>query len=88
MTVDWEFMDDQTPASALELLDRLERGEEVRSTRGPAIRDFTATERTLAFPDDGLVGEGGQADDKMLAGLRIARERGMSAPSGPSGQEV
>lgn len=87
MTVDWEFMDDQTPASALELLDRLERGEQVHSTRGPVIRDFTATERTLAFPDDGLVGEGGQADDTMLAGLQVARERGMTAPAGP-GQEA
>ena len=78
MTVDWEFMDRQTPASAVEIIDRLERGEEVRSTRGPKIRDFAATEHTLAFPDDGLVDEGGGADDLMLAGLRIAKERGMT----------
>ena len=81
MTVDWEFMDQQTPASAIGVIDQLARGEEVRSTRGPVIRDFTATERTLAFPDDGLAGEGSVADELMLAGLRVAQERGMSAPA-------
>jgi NADH-quinone oxidoreductase subunit E len=86
MTVDWEFLDDQTPASAVDVIDALERGEPVVATRGPQLRDFQATERTLAFPDDGLVGEGGQADEKMLAGLMVARERGMTAPG--AGQEA
>jgi NADH-quinone oxidoreductase subunit E len=85
MTVDWEFMDCQTPQSALDILDRLARGEEVVSTRGPVIRDFQATEHTLAFPDDGLAGEGGEADAIMLAGLTVARERGMSAPASGEG---
>ena len=87
MTVDWEFMDDVTPASAVEVIDRLARGETIQSTRGPVIRDFAATERTLAFPDDGLADEGASVDDKMLAGLRIARERGDVAPAVPSRQE-
>ncbi|MBL6835052.1 MAG: hypothetical protein ISQ77_06855, partial [Candidatus Nanopelagicales bacterium] len=43
------------------------------ATRGPVIRDFEATERTLAFPDDGLA-DAPSVDDKMLAGLKIARE--------------
>jgi NADH-quinone oxidoreductase subunit E len=76
MTVDWEFMDDVTPASAVEILDRLRRGEQVQATRGPVIRDFEATERTLAFPDDGLA-DAPSVDDKMLAGLKIAREQRM-----------
>ena len=80
MTVDWEFMDCQTPQSAVDVIDRLARGETVHSTRGPVIRDFQATEHTLAFPDDGLAGEGGEADAMMLAGLTVARERGMRAP--------
>ena len=84
MTVDWEFMDCQTPSSAIDVIDRLARGETVVSTRGPAIRDFEATERTLAFPDDGLASEGGEADAIMLAGLTVARERGMSAPPVPA----
>ena len=85
MTVDWEYMDDVTPSSAVEVIDRLQRGETVHSTRGPAIRGFRATEHTLAFPEDGLAAEGTPVDDKMLAGLRIAKERGMSAPV--AGQE-
>ncbi|MDP4690902.1 MAG: NAD(P)H-dependent oxidoreductase subunit E [Candidatus Nanopelagicales bacterium] len=83
MTVDWEFMDCQTPTSALDVIDRLSRGEEVVSTRGPVIRDFQATEHTLAFPVDGLAGFGGEADAIMRAGLTVAKERGMSAPAGP-----
>jgi NADH-quinone oxidoreductase subunit E len=80
MTVDWEYIDDVTPSAAVDIIDRLARGEEVRSTRGPAIRDFRATERTLVFPDDGLAAEGTPVDAKMLAGLTVAKERGMSAP--------
>jgi NADH-quinone oxidoreductase subunit E len=90
MTVDWEFMDDVTPASAVEIVDRLERGETVTSTRGPVIRDFRATEHSLAFPDDGLAGEGTYVDEKMLVGLRLAKESGMAAPGIPvadAGQE-
>lgn len=77
MTVDWEFMDDVTPSSAVAICDRLREGEEVVSTRGPVIRDFEATEHTLAFPDDGLA-DAVSVDAKMLAGLEIAKERGMS----------
>ncbi len=77
MTVDWEFMDDVTPSSAVEVIEKLRRGEQVQSTRGPVIRDFQATERTLAFPDDGLA-DAPSVDAKMLAGLQIAKELGMS----------
>jgi NADH-quinone oxidoreductase subunit E len=80
MTVDWEFVDDVTPSAAVDVVDRLERGEPVQSTRGPVIRDFKASERTLAFPDDGLAADGTPVDAKMLVGLMVARERGMSAP--------
>ena len=86
LTVDWEFVDDATPELAREIIAQLRAGEQVRSTRGPAIRSFRATERTLALPDDGLVGEGGGADTKMLAGLNAAKARGMSAPGIPLGQ--
>lgn len=81
MTVDWEFMDDVTPQSALDVIGALRRGEQVNSTRGPAIRTFDATEETLAFPLDGLA-DAPSVDPKMLAGLEIAKERGMSAPGG------
>lgn len=80
MTANWEFLDDVTPDSALDIVDRLARGEQVRSTRGPVIRTFQENERTLAGFEDGLVDDGVNADDKMLAGLRRAKELGMSAP--------
>jgi len=86
MTVDWEFMDDVTPSSAIDVVDRLARGEQVASTRGPVIRNFKATEYTLAFPDDGLESDGNSVDDKMLAGLRYAKEHNMAAPK--FGQEA
>ena len=85
MTVDWEYMDDVTPTSAVDVVDRLARGEQVASTRGPVIRDFQATEHTLVYPLDGLVNDGEAVDAKMLVGLRIAQERGMSAASVPAG---
>ena len=85
MTVDWEFMDDVTVSSAIDVIDRLAAGEPVDSTRGPRIRDFNETERTLALVDYSLAGEGECVDDKMLAGLRLAKERGMRAPMAGEG---
>lgn len=79
VTVNWEFLDDQTPESLREVIDTLAEGGEVVSTRGPVIRSFQDTERTLAGFDDGLAAAPA-VDDKMLVGLRVARERGMSAP--------
>lgn len=77
-TVDWEFMDDMTPEKLRDVVERLQNGEEVISTRGPAIRSFCATERTIAGFDDGLAHAGGNcADEQMLAGLTVAKERGM-----------
>ncbi len=85
MTVDWEFLDRMTPAEALDVLDRLAGGEEVRSTRGPAVRGFRAAERTISgIDDDGLVAEGGSADELMLASVRAAAERGVPAADGGS----
>ena len=67
MTVDWEFFDRMTPDEAIAVLDRLEAGEEVRSTRGPVVRGFKAAARTISgIDDDGLTAEGGAADDLML----------------------
>lgn len=77
MTVDWEFIDDVTPKAAVDIVGRLKAGEQVNATRGPAIRGIAATERTLAFPDDGLA-DANCVDDKMLAGLRAHKD----APSG------
>ena len=80
MMVNWEFMDNQTPESAVQVVDDLRAGTEVRSTRGPRICTWREAERVLAgFPDD-LADEGPTAGPASLAGLAVARERGWTAP--------
>jgi NADH-quinone oxidoreductase subunit E len=80
MMVNWEFMDNQTPESAVQVVDDLRAGREVRSTRGPRICTWREAERVLAgFPDD-LADEGPAAGPASLVGLGIARERGWTAP--------
>ena len=79
MTANWEFLDNMTPEKAVDVVDKLVKGEEVLSTRGPKIRTFKENELTLAGFDDGLA-DYGQADEEMLAGLKRAKELGQSAP--------
>lgn len=79
MTANWEFLDNMTPEAAIDVVEKLVRGEEVMSTRGPRIRTFKENELTLAGFDDGLV-DFGEADEQMLAGLKRAKELGQSAP--------
>ena len=79
--VNWEFFDNQTPASAVDLVTRLERGEPVAPTRGPeTLQTFRDNERLLAGFEDGRADEGIGAGEASLLGLRIARERGWSVP--------
>ncbi len=80
MTANWEFLDNMTPEKAVNVVEKLRRGEEVLSTRGPRIRTFQENEATLAGFEDDLVDAGGNADELMLAGLKRAKELGMSAP--------
>ena len=79
--VNWEFFDNQTPASAVDLVTRLERGEPVAPTRGPeTLPTFRDNERLLAGFEDGRADEGIGAGEASLLGLCIARERGWSVP--------
>ncbi|WP_099021611.1 NADH-quinone oxidoreductase subunit NuoE [Mycolicibacterium palauense] len=77
--VNWEFFDNQTPAGARELVDALRAGGQVSPTRGAPLCGFSETARMLAGLPAGH-GETGPAGPATLAGLRIARERGMVAP--------
>ena len=84
MMVNWEFMDNQTPESAVQVVDDLRAGTEVHSTRGPALCTWREAERVLAgFPDD-LADEGPAAGPSSLAGLTIARANGWTAPGSDS----
>jgi NADH-quinone oxidoreductase subunit E len=81
MMVNWEFMDNMTPAKATQLVDDLRTGAEVRSTRGPRVVTWRQAERVLAGFPDGLVDEGPAAGPASLLGLGIARENDWTAPS-------
>ncbi len=80
--VNWEFFDNQTPASAKRLVDDLRAGRPVQPTRGARLCTFKETARILAgFPDErpGAVEEGGSAGPASLVGLRLAK--GETAPA-------
>ncbi|HWV26808.1 MAG TPA: NADH-quinone oxidoreductase subunit NuoE [Aeromicrobium sp.] len=79
MTVNWEFFDNQTPQSAVELVDKLRAGETVQSTRGATITSWREAERVIAGFEDGLVDEGPTAGPASLAGLEIANANGWTA---------
>jgi NADH-quinone oxidoreductase subunit E len=81
----WEFFDNQTPATTIELVDALRAGEPVAPTRGPKqVGTFKEVSRVLAGFHDGLADEGVGAGPASLVGLKIAQEQGWSAPEGDS----
>ncbi|GAB2876957.1 NADH-quinone oxidoreductase subunit NuoE [Streptomyces deserti] len=80
--VNWEFFDNQTPASAKRLVDDLRAGRPVTPTRGAPLCTFKETARILAgFPDEreGAVEAGGSAGPASLVGLKLAK--GEAAPA-------
>jgi NADH-quinone oxidoreductase subunit E len=96
--VNWEFFDNQTPSSARDLVDELRTGGSVTPTRGAPLCSFRDTARILAgFADQREGANHARTGDATLAGLRIAHERGMSAPpisessstaGGPDDQQI
>lgn len=82
MMVNWEFFDDQTPASARRVVEDLRAGRPVTPTRGAPLCTFRETARILAgFPDTRPGANDGAPGEPTLTGLRAARERGMQAPA-------
>jgi NADH-quinone oxidoreductase subunit E len=80
--VNWEFFDYQTCASARKLVDGLRAGKPPAPTRGAPLCKFRETERILAgFPDSRPDEGQGGAGEATLAGLRVAKERNMAAPT-------
>jgi NADH-quinone oxidoreductase subunit E len=80
MMVNWEFMDNQTPESAVQVVDDLRAGTPVSSTRGPQLCSWREAERVLAGYGDGRHDEGPSAGPASLAGVALARENGWKAP--------
>jgi NADH-quinone oxidoreductase subunit E len=77
----WEFFDNQTPDSTVQLVDDLRAGKDVRPTRGAdKVCSFKEVSRVLAGFEDGRADEGVGAGEASLLGLRIARRNGWTAP--------
>lgn len=88
LQVNYEFYDNQTPDSALQLVDALRRGERPEPTRGAPLTDWRTAELAMA----GFHGEpaelraavdGPSAAKETLAGNLLAEENGWQAPSMP-----
>jgi NADH-quinone oxidoreductase subunit E len=78
--VNWEFFDNQTPASARSLVDALRAGEPVTPTRGASsVCTWREAEHVLAGFYDGRADEGAAAGPATLEGLKLAQERGDTA---------
>ncbi|UMB68251.1 NADH-quinone oxidoreductase subunit NuoE [Mycobacterium paraterrae] len=83
--VNWEFYDNQTVESARTLVDGLRSGNPPAPTRGN-LCTFKEAERILAgFPDPRPDEGQGGAGAATLAGLEVAREKNMTAPSAGEG---
>jgi len=80
MMVNWEFMDNMTPAKADRLIDDLAAGKDVASTRGAKITSWREAERVLAGFTDGRADEGPSAGEASLLGKSIADANGWAAP--------
>jgi len=81
MMVNWEFMDNMTPAKANDILDALAAGKEVQASRGATITSWKEAERVLAGFPDGRADEGPGAGEASLVGLRLAEANDWSAPA-------
>jgi NADH-quinone oxidoreductase subunit E len=81
MMVNWEFFDNQTPASAKAVVDKLRAGQPVAPTRGAAsVCSFKEMSRVLAGFLDEHADEGIGAGPATLQGTLLARREGWTAP--------
>ncbi|CCH90346.1 NADH:ubiquinone oxidoreductase, chain E [Modestobacter italicus] len=87
VTVDYEFYDQQDVDSARELVAALRRGEKPAPTRGAALTDFRGVSRQLAglsqHADPAAAQaavDGPSTGEPTLRGVRLAAERGETAP--------
>lgn len=88
LQVNYEFYDNQTPETAVALVDALQRGDRPAPTRGAPLTDWRSAELQLA----GFFGEPEQLRDAVdapsaametLAGNTLARDKHWQAPAMP-----
>lgn len=81
MMINWEFFDNQTPESAIAVVDAILEGRDVTPTRGPdKVVTFREMERVLAGFEDGLADQGIAGGPATMVGLELARENDWAAP--------
>ena len=79
--VNWEFFDNQSPESALEMIEDIQAGRDIHPTRGPIVAPtFKENERVLAGFLDGHENEGPSAGPATLLGREIAAKNGWTEP--------
>jgi NADH-quinone oxidoreductase subunit E len=85
LQVNYEFFDNQTEESALELVRALQRGERPNPTRGAPLTSLRDVSRQLAGFFDGKESDvdAPSAAAQTLRGARLANERGWTAPVMP-----
>ena len=86
VTVDYEFYDEQSPDSALDLVQALQRGEAPPPTRGAPLTTFRNTELQIAgiFTDLANQVDGPSASIPTLRGSGIAEDNNWQAPAMPA----
>ena len=71
----WEFYDNQTVQSAIDLVDSMRQGNPQPPTRGPnSLVTWKEASAVLAGINDGKAHEGIQAGEPSLLGLKISKE--------------
>ncbi|MBB4911267.1 NADH-quinone oxidoreductase subunit NuoE family protein [Actinophytocola algeriensis] len=89
LQVNYEFYDNQTVDSAVELVDALRRGEKPAPTRGAPLSDLRTVELELAgfYPEDEAEFrariDGPSAAVETLRGAQLAADSGWTAPAMP-----
>ena len=85
VTVNYEYYDNQTPDSALDLVTALQAGERPHPTRGAPLTDFRSVEREIAgiFTDLGDRVTATTQSPETLRGVLMAERNGETAPAMP-----
>jgi len=86
LQVNYEFYDNQTPDSALDLVTALQRGDKPHPTRGAPLTDFRSVEREIAGILDDLAERvaGPTGSVETLRGNELAEQTGQTAPAMPA----